>query len=241
MIVRNLFSSERAQQYREQIDAVFEEQALFDSEPEADRQWFNPPAGLTSHPLCQAVHLRKQTGSMWALNSPRVVYNLLEEYERFRLKELCELYFGEPALLSVKKWVLRRIEPLARAADWHQDGAFMGAGVKSLNLWIALSECGGNATAPGLDIMPGRFNRIVETGTEGAAFKWSVGEKAASDAANNQLPLTPKFNPGDAVFFDHFNLHRTSFSPSFTDARYAIECWFLGESEYPKKQVPLRW
>ena len=46
------------------------------------------------------------------------------------------------------------------------------AGVRSLNLWLALSPCG--VDAPGLDIVPRRFDEILPTGTEGAMFDWSV-------------------------------------------------------------------
>ncbi len=51
-------------------------------------------------------------------------------------------------------------------------GAFLGDDVRSLNVWLALSKCGRDA--PGLDLVPRRFDRILETGSEGAAFSWTV-------------------------------------------------------------------
>lgn len=241
VIVRNFFSTELAASYREQMDAAFIEQDQYDEAPEKRRDWFNPPEELLNHPFCQSRGMVRNTGSMWALNSPRLMFNLLQEYDRLGLKEICHSYFGETPMLSVKKWVLRKIRPLGQPSDWHQDGAFMGADVKSINLWVALSECGGTTDTPGLDIKPGRINRIVDTGTDGAAFQWSVGEQAADEAFASAHTVTPHFNEGDAIFFDHFNLHRTAFDTDHQSTRYAIECWFLGLSNYPERQIPLVW
>ena len=33
-------------------------------------------------------------------------------------------------------------------ADWHQDGAFLGEGISTLNLWLPLSDCGDDAPGP---------------------------------------------------------------------------------------------
>ena len=60
-------------------------------------------------------------------------------------------YLGERPALSVKKWTLRRV-PIDTSADWHQDGAFLGSGIRTINMWLSLSQCG--ADAPGLDIVP---------------------------------------------------------------------------------------
>lgn len=61
----------------------------------------------------------------------------------------------------------------------------------------------------------------------------------------------PIFEPGDALIFDHLNLHRTAIDPGMTRDRYAIEAWFLAPSTYgtmmadageqrpPRDQVPL--
>jgi len=52
-------------------------------------------------------------------------------------------------------------------------------------------------------------------------------------------PVRPLFEPGDAIFFDHFNLHRTAYGANITQKRYAIECWFFARSAYPEEQIPL--
>jgi hypothetical protein len=51
--------------------------------------------------------------------------------------------------------------------------------------------------------------------------------------------VRPRFEPGDALLFDHLMLHRTASEPSMTKRRYAIETWFFAPSAYPDGQVPL--
>ena len=75
-------------------------------------------------------------------------------------------------MLSANKCTLRRV-PIDANTDWHQDGAFLGAGIRALNVWLALSDCG--VDAPGLDLVPRRFDDVLETGTGGAIFDWAVG------------------------------------------------------------------
>ena len=48
-----------------------------------------------------------------------------------------------------------------------------------------------------------------------------------------------RFNAGDAMFFDHFNLHRTGFGQNHTQNRYALESWFFAGSTAPRKQQPV--
>ena len=99
--------------------------------------------------------------------------------------------------------------PVDTSTDWHQDGAFLGADVRTLNVWLTLSHCG--ADAPGLDILPRRLDQILQTGTEGAIFDWSVSPDVV-DAAAEPRVVRPEFGPGDALLFDHFFLHRTAVS-----------------------------
>ena len=85
-------------------------------------------------------------------------------------------------MLSANKCTLRRV-PLTSNTDWHQDGAFLGRGIRALNVWVALTHCG--VDAPGMDLLPRRLDHIVETGTGGAIFDWAVGP-----ASSRRLPST---------------------------------------------------
>lgn len=180
-----------------------------------------------------------ETGGVWAADSPRGLFDVMELYRELQLKTLLGDYFGEAPCVSVKKWVLRRVAPLAGEPDWHQDGAFMGKDVRSMNLWIALSDCGGDSVNPGIDIVPRHFDHIVQTGTDGARFDWTVGPGYVEQHYTDTPWVRPAFKAGDALFFDHMNLHRTAWSPTITGQRYAIECWFFAASVNAANQIPM--
>ena len=67
---------------------------------------------------------------------------------------------GERPALSANKCTLRRV-PVDTNTNWHQDGAFLGADVRTVNLWLALSDCGDDS--PGLEIVPRRLDTRKES------------------------------------------------------------------------------
>ena len=72
-----------------------------------------------------------------------------------------------------------------------------------INLWVSLSTCGGDTSAPGMEILADQHKRIHDTGTRGAMFDWIVGPELVDELAQDTPVLTPEFAPGDAIFFDH--------------------------------------
>jgi hypothetical protein len=175
------------------------------------------------------------SGGLWAADSPRLIFDMLDTLERAGLREVIEGYLGEPPAISVNKAVLRKIDPDAGSA-WHQDGAFLGP-VRALNVWLSLSRCGD--VAPGLDLVPKRLDHIVPTGTDDAIFDWSVAPKVATEAAGETPIARPIFEPGDALLFDELFLHATAADPSMPNSRYAVESWFFGPSAFPPDYVPV--
>jgi hypothetical protein len=109
--------------------------------------------------------------------------------------------------------------------------------VRSVNFWLSLAHCGRDA--PGLDIVPRRLDRVVETGTHGAHFDWAVGPDLATEVAGDASVVRPLFGPGDALLFDHLMLHRTASTPEMSMERHAMETWFFAPSTYPDGQIPL--
>ena len=186
-----------------------------------------------------AKRAKVKKGSIWVPESPRTMQRLIELYDEIGLRAILSDYLGEAPALSVRKWVLRRIMPDAMEAGWHQDGKFMGTEYNSVNMWLPLSECGEGARAAGMEIMPNLSREIFETGTRGAAFKWTVGKELVEDLKKDWPIQHPHFEPGDALFFDHYNLHRTAFGEHLTEPRYAVESWFFGSSGIPAKQMPI--
>ena len=179
-------------------------------------------------------------GGVWTVDSPRALFDVMETFADIGLDEPLSGYLGERPALSVKKWTLRRVPVTpgtAFAPNWHQDGAFLGEGIRTVNFWLTLSHCGD--TAPGLDIVPRRMDEILPTGTEGALFDWSVGEGLVEKVAEETPIARPIFEPGDALFFDERLLHRTVVSDAMTHERYAIESWFFAPSQYPADQLPV--
>jgi hypothetical protein len=177
-----------------------------------------------------------EQGSVWAVDSPRSLFDLLELFGDIGLDRTIAEYLGETPALSVKKCTLRRV-PADTGTNWHQDGAFLGEGIRTLNVWIALSPCGDDS--PSLDVVPARMDGIVETGTDGALFDWSVGEGAVDRARGDVTTVRPRFAAGDAMLFDELFLHRTGVSPGMTKDRYTIEAWFFAPSSYPHDQIPI--
>jgi hypothetical protein len=178
------------------------------------------------------------SGGVLAADSPRLLFELFETYEGVGLRRVVAEYLGERPVLSANKCTLRRV-PLTANTDWHQDGAFLGRGIRVLNVWIALTDCG--VDAPGLDLVPQRLDHIVETGTGGAYFDWAVGSAVVERYAVDAPVVRPEFRAGDAVLFDEMYLHRTAIEPTMTRPRYAIESWFFAPTGYPDGQVPLVW
>lgn len=245
LIVRELLPTQVIAPLRTAIDAVIE--ACFLSGEAARLQprspYFDPPDILSevmkNAELGRSRAFHRDSGSAMCAEAPCVAETLLDLYGALGLKELLQDYLGEPPCLSVKKWVLRKTRLPVHEAGWHQDGAFMGQHIKSLNVWIPLTRCGGASDAPGMDIVPRRLHNIV--GAQDALFDWSVNPGQIHQQFPDTPPISPLFGAGDALLFDHLLLHRTQYRPEFERPRHAIETWFFGRSSAPSNQVPLSW
>jgi len=239
LIVRGLLSTARVEQLIDDIDRTFAARdAFFAGAPAAETApWyvpFEPESGNAAiGPIRKWV---REGGGVLTVESPRSMFDVLDAFDAAGLTEPLAGYLAERPVLAAKKWTLRRV-PLDITADWHQDGAFLGEGVRAVNVWLSLTHCGD--TAPGLDIVAGRLHDLAPRGTEGAWFDWSVGDSIARSLTGGAEILRPIFEPGDAILFDDMNLHRTAVTPEMTHERYAIESWFFAPSHYPDAQIPV--
>jgi hypothetical protein len=172
---------------------------------------------------------------IWAADSPRLMFEMLETFEQVGLRRVAREYLGEPPAISMQKCTLRKQVPPESGPivrGWHQDGIFLGD-VRALNVWLSLSHCGDDA--PGLDLVPRRLDHLVPTrNEEGSLLKWSVAQETAEEAAGDLDILRPIFEPGDVMLFDELYLHATAADLSMSKPRYAIESWFFGPSAYPE-------
>ena len=179
----------------------------------------------------------REVGGMLLADAPDLMLELMGLFRTSGAVDAITGYLGERPAFSYNKCVLRRLRE--SSPTWHQDGAFMGAGIRSVDLWLSLSHCGGDAPAPGLDLVPKRIDDILETGTRGSTFPNSIGQGVIDEVAVDAPPETPAFAPGDAILFDERFVHRSSAGRTFTADRYAVESWFFAPARVPERYVPI--
>jgi hypothetical protein len=239
--IPGLVPRERAEHLADEIDRAFElaHTHLAQTPPDEDTPFYFPWQFVDDKDaLSQTRSFVREGGGVWTVEAPRIMFDFLETLEQAGLRPLIRDYLGERPAMTLKKSTLRKTEPLPMA-DWHQDGAFLGDDIRTLNLWLSLSHCGDDA--PGLDLVPRRFDRVLETGAGGASFHWSAGPDTVEEARGDVPVVRPLFEPGDALLFDELFLHRTATDDSMTRTRFAIETWFFAPSLYPGDQIPFVW
>ena len=177
----------------------------------------------------------EEGGGLLAVDSPRLLFDMLEAFSEVGMRDVVEGYLGERAAISAQKCTLRKATPDVGGA-WHQDGSFMGD-VRSLNVWVSLSRCGD--VAPSMDVVPRRLDEYVPTGGEGTYIENQISHLTAEKAAGEIGIVRPIFDPGDALLFDEIFLHQTGSDPEMPNPRYAIESWFFGASAYPRGYAPI--
>ena len=249
LIVRGFLDTESITPLKTCIDKAIQENLTAAANyPKEDREqtyFNNPPCNLPvflpEPHLTWARAFYRDNGSIMTVESSGIVESLITWFDSLNFRSLLEQYLGEPACFSALKWILERTKYPIAENGWHQDGASMGKQINSLNLWIPLDHCGGASGAPGMDIIPIRFNSLVESGGDDAVFNWSIGPGSISRFQDEEAPVSPVFHPGDIFLFDHLLLHRTQFGEDFARPRYAIETWLFGERNFPKNQIPMRW
>lgn len=244
LLVRGLISPARADHLRAGMDAALAayDEAIAGSD-EVDPGWYDPlpMPDRSASGMTDEVHraFLRGRGAMWTADSPRMLFDLLAVVDECGLGALMTELLGERPVLSGIKGTMRRVPPdIEVDRRWHQDGSFLGADIRALNLWLALTPCGRDA--PGLDLVPKRIEHVVPRDAE-ARFDWSLSDVAVREASRDAPVVRPEFAAGDALLFDHLLVHRTGASPDMRDLRYAIESWFFAPSGYPADQLPIRY
>jgi hypothetical protein len=227
VLIRGLVDAEDSTRLRDEIERAYqtrEEGAGADAYYEE----FDPPDQQLQRGFV------KNSG-IWAADSPRLMFEMLDTFDRVGLQRVAREYLGEPPAVTLQKCTLRKALPEeSQHARWHQDGAFLGefGRVRALNVWLSLSHCGDDA--PGMDLVPRRLDHIVPSGTDGVRHDWIVSSQKAEEAAAGLPIIRPIFEAGDVLLFDELYLHSTATNASMSNPRYAIECWFFGPSAFPE-------
>jgi hypothetical protein len=234
--VRGLVPPPRVEHLRDAIDRAFAAADATDAGRAGvdTRVWYDELERVPKDASRSWVRAGK---GVLAADSPRAFFAFLEMIYALGIDELIAGYLGERPALSVEKTVLRRADASLHESTWHQDGAFLGDGIRTVDAWFALSPCGRDA--PGLDLLPVRLERVLPPGEEGTYFGWTVSPATIARHLPGVPVWRPEFEAGDALFFDHFLVHRTAADPRMTGTRYAIESWFFAPSVYPRTSTPL--
>jgi hypothetical protein len=235
LLIRGLMDRDAALRFADGIERSFATRKATDAGAPANDGYYEE---FLPDPPFHALDVRPwivEGGGVLAVDSPRLMFEMLECFHRAGLIRLIDDYLGERALISADKCTLRKAEPHIGGA-WHQDGAFLGD-VRALNVWLSLSRCGDEA--PGLDVVPRRLDGLVKTGTKGTLLDYQVSQAVAERAAGERGIIRPIFEPGDVLLFDELFLHQTGSDPAMPKPRYAVESWFFGASAFPPEYLPL--
>ena len=239
LLVRGMVSRDRAAELATGIDAAL---AAYDAAESGDRSgdrgWYSPRSVADRAGDVISRKMSRDTGSLWTVYSPRMLFEVFELYDEIGLGQVMSDFFGERLVLSANKCTLRRVPCENMLTGWHQDGAFLGDDIGSFNFWVTFTRCG--LDAPGMDIVPKRFDRVLQSGGPGAVFNWSLSDETVIQGSDGVQIARPQFEAGDALLFDHRLVHRTASSATMVRERYALESWFFTPSKYPAEgQVPL--
>jgi ectoine hydroxylase-related dioxygenase (phytanoyl-CoA dioxygenase family) len=232
--VNGLLDATTAERLRDRIEQAFNarERVAEDTAVESAAPWFVPyaPGRAKADDFGRDRFLR-------LVDSPDALCDLVDVFTAAGVRRAVADYLGERPAMIANKWVMRRSPTGLLHGDFHQDGAFLGEGIRTVDCWIALSHCGPGTGRPAIDVVPKRLDGVLPTG-DGSAFSWSLAEQSVREAIPDTPVVSPVFAPGDAMFFDERLPHRTSVGTDLS-TRYAIESWFVAPSSYPDKHLPV--
>lgn len=238
LVVRGAFTPE---QVARSVGSVDRARASFNAHADGDGKdgdaWFQP---LHVAPQMKNQILRNMVlghGGIWLADSPAATEQVLGDLGAAGILPAIAGHFDERPFFSLQKSTLRRSAPEFRFTAWHQDGSFLTPGVRTMNAWVALSRCGGDYPAPGLEILPQRMGEILPV--DGVMSPHSISYDLMAELAAETPTVLTEFEPGDALLFDERLAHRTHLTADMTEPRYAIECWFFAPSHHSTGYVPL--
>lgn len=241
LFIPGLIPQEQVRRLVEGIDRGLDEFDRWQAKPQARRDdearaWFTPfrPVEPYAGRELGGRMFTRSSGAIWTVESPRMLFDVIETLEGVGLGALVSGYLGERPALSAAKCNLRRT-PADIPGAWHQDGSFLGRDIAALDVWIPLSACGRDSA--GLDIIPHRIDALLRTGRDTVVIPDDTVLEAI--APLDVTIVSPEYQPGDVLVFDHLFLHRTGIAPGMTRDRYALETWFFAPSRYPEGQIPL--
>ena len=217
LLVRGLIPRDRVAALVADVDRTFEAYDAWHAAHEADRvasatpwyQPFDPPSGVALYTIGR--EFTRRSGGIYAVDSPRMFREITRVCDEVGIGSVLTDFMGERPLLSASKCNVRRTPPDIPGA-WHQDGSFVGTDTNTIDAWMALSDCGHDRA--GLDLVPRRFEALLETDAGGVVIPHTTVEAAV--AGDGPGIVSPEFRAGDTVLFDQFFVHRTGVTAAMT-------------------------
>jgi hypothetical protein len=233
VIVRELVSQEGAARLVDGIERSFDAIDAWSAgnATQETARWFQPFETGRRQKTAMRGWVRAG-GGVWAVESPLVAGRVLDLYHSVGLRQILHDFFDDSPAISLEKLTLRKVGT-DTIPSWHQDGSFLGEDIRSVNVWLALTDCGGDARVPGLDIVPRRVGDLLETGTFDAVLPDAIGHELVLRVAGDTGIVRPVFRAGDALLFDDRLVHRSAVSEGMSGYRYAVESWFFSASGFP--------
>jgi hypothetical protein len=165
--------------------------------------------------------------------------DLLAMYRAIGLHDVLEGYLGARPVILAERTRLHRDRA---GLPWHQDAAFFRGVLGPVNVWVALTPAG--VDRPGLEVIPRTFGQVF--GTEGGTYPGldygaGLDRDFIDGIAGDHHPVTPVFEPGDALLFDDMTMHRTHVTPAMDRLRDVLVCWFFAPDRLPEISYPTYW
>jgi hypothetical protein len=196
---------------------------------------FRPPPPDRKHVADNRKYLAVEEISALTVDSPLLFERLVHYLKASGIVSIAEQIFGERPVAAIQKSAMRRM-PLGHPAGWHQDLGAVGAGTKAIALWIPFSPCGRDAA--GFEFVRRRFNGPVPQMND-SLMPWVIANDMVTSVQDGADVVTPEFNPGDAMMFDQYSLHRGASYPHMTKWRWSIDTWLFAPSSVPSHITPM--
>ena len=221
LIVRGLFDESTCAGLRERIDLALQHFAARDRA--LDPQWHTPLSDLNGNPVSPVYRANGYVsfqGQVSVADTPAAADYVLSAFDTAGVPDLVRSYLGEEPALTLEKWVLRRV-PRIRTP----------AGTRTVPSWCRHPHAEPVDRAVRLwgDRLWTRHRRqaVQRHRPHGCVLRLGCRRGRRHRTAGDKPIVSPVFEPGDAVFFDQFLLHRTGIKPGMTEDRYALESWFF--------------
>lgn len=126
----------------------------------------------------------------------------------------------------------------AMFTPFHQDGYFLDPSYRIMTCWAPLVSCG--ADAPSLEVIPAGLNDIrPRHNPYGEHARDNTDLDMDADILPYFSPETfwhPLLEPGDAILYDAFTIHRTYWLPHMQKPRYNLEIRVIPLVEIPPER-----